>query len=149
MNKEAKMKNEVKPHVGLFATCLVDTMRPSIGHAAIHLLEEAGCRVSIPDSQTCCGQPGLNSGATDAARPLARQLIEQFEAFDYVVVPSGSCAGTIKMHYPELFNDDSKWRARAEALSDKTWELMSFLVEIMRYRPNGVTLDVTATYHDS
>jgi L-lactate dehydrogenase complex protein LldE len=143
------MNSESKPHVGLFATCLVDAMRPSIGHAAIHLLEDAGCRVSIPDTQTCCGQPGLNSGATDATRPLACQLIEQFEAFDYVVVPSGSCAGTLKMHYPELFDDEPAWQARARTLADKTWELMSFLVEVMRYRPNGVTLDIVATYHDS
>jgi len=79
------MNTSSKPHVGLFATCLVDAMRPSIGHASIKLLEDAGCTVSIPESQTCCGQPGLNSGATDAARVLAQQLIEQFEAFDYVV----------------------------------------------------------------
>ena len=143
------MNTSSKPHVGLFATCLVDAMRPSIGHASIKLLEDAGCTVSIPESQTCCGQPGLNSGATDAARVLAQQLIEQFEAFDYVVLPSGSCAGTLKMHYPELFDDDPAWHERAKSVADKTWELMSFLVEVMQYRPDNVSLDTVATYHDS
>lgn len=152
MNNASGARDQDKlpePHVGLFVTCLVDIMRPRIGHAAILLLEQAGCRVGIPDTQTCCGQPGLNSGATDAARPLARQLIEQFERFDYVVVPSGSCAGTIKVHYPELFDNEPKWQTRAISLADKTWELMSFLVEIMHYRPTGITLDTVATYHDS
>lgn len=137
------------PHVGLFATCLVDLVRPRVGHAAIRLLEQAGCRVSIPQAQTCCGQPGLNAGATVLAAPIARQLISQFEAFDYLVVPSGSCAGTVRLHYPELLGDDTAWRARAEALAGKTWELMSFLVEVMHYTPRDVTLEATAAYHDS
>jgi len=79
--------------VGLFVTCLVDLMRPAIGFCAIRLLEQAGCRVVVPDAQTCCGQPGFNSGATQAARVLARKLAREFEDVDYVVVPSGSCAG--------------------------------------------------------
>jgi len=81
--------------------------------------------------------------------PLARQLIEQFEAFDHVVIPSGSCAGTIKCHYPELLEHDPEWQRRAQALAGKTWELMSFLDEVMHYRPIGITLESTATYHDS
>lgn len=137
------------PHVGLFVTCLVNLVRPRVGHAAITLLEQAGCRVSIPAAQTCCGQPGLNAGATDAALPIARQLITQFESFDYVVVPSGSCAGTIKTHYAELFDAEPDWQARATALAEKTWELMSFLVEVRGFTPKGVSLDTTATYHDS
>ncbi|MFK7966809.1 MAG: heterodisulfide reductase-related iron-sulfur binding cluster, partial [Burkholderiaceae bacterium] len=119
------MTSQSKPNVGLFVTCLVDAMRPRIGHAAIHLLEQAGCQVHIPETQTCCGQPGLNSGATDPTLPIARQLIKQFEGFDYVVVPSGSCAGTIKHSYPELFATEPQWENRAKALADKTWELMS------------------------
>ncbi len=137
------------PRVGLFVTCLVDLVRPKIGFAAIKLLEQAGCTVEVPLTQTCCGQPGLNSGATDAAAGLACQLIEQFEPFDYVVVPSGSCAGTIKEHYPELFADDPVWLPRAEALAVKTWELTSFLTDVRGFRLKGVALNGTATYHDS
>jgi len=137
------------PHVGLFATCLVDLIRPQVGFAAITLLERAGCKVTVPEAQTCCGQPGMNAGATDAAVPLARQLIEQFERFDYLVVPSGSCAGTIKRHYPELLEADEPWRDRALALADRTWELMSFLVEVMHFRPTDIELSSSATYHDS
>ena len=90
------------PRVGLFATCLVDLFRPSIGFAAVKLLEDAGCIVEVP-SQTCCGQPAFNSGDKGHARALALQVIKAFEAFDYIVVPSGSCGGMIAKHYPELF----------------------------------------------
>ena len=101
--------------VGLFVTCLVDLMRPSIGMAALRLLEGAGCEVVVPRAQTCCGQPGYNSGDRDSALVLARKLLGEFEAFDYVVAPSGSCAGMIKTHFPDLFQGDVD-AARAAAL---------------------------------
>lgn len=138
-----------QPRVGLFVTCLVDLVRPQVGFAALKLLEQAGCNVEVPLSQTCCGQPAYNSGATDEAVALARQVIEQFEGFDYVVVPSGSCAGMIKVHYPELFAGDDAWHPRAQALAGKTWELMSFLADVRQFRPKGVALRTSATYHDS
>ena len=92
--------------VGLFVTCLIDLMRPRIGFAALRLLEAAGCEVVVPRAQTCCGQPGYNSGDRGSARALAAKVLDEFEGFDYVVVPSGSCGGMIRTHYPELFRDD-------------------------------------------
>jgi len=79
--------------VGLFVTCLVDLMRPRIGFAALKLLEHAGCEVIVPPTQTCCGQPGWNSGERASARALAEKLVGEFEACDVLVAPSGSCAG--------------------------------------------------------
>jgi L-lactate dehydrogenase complex protein LldE len=137
------------PRVGLFVTCLVDAIRPSIGFAAIQLLEEAGCTVEVPPAQTCCGQPAFNSGDTRHAAGLARQVVEVFEPYDYVVVPSGSCGGMIRQHYPEALADAPAWRARAEALGEKTYEITTFLADIRGYRPKGRTLRRTATYHDS
>ena len=100
-----------QPTVGLLVTCLVDSIRPEIGFATLKLLEDAGCRVSVPETQTCCGQPGLNSGAADESKPLAKAVIKAFRSFDYVVAPSGSCLGTVKTHYPELFKDEPEWLA--------------------------------------
>lgn len=120
-----------------------------MGFAALKLLEDAGCEVVVPEAQTCCGQPGFNAGATDAAADLARNVIQQFEPFDYLVVPSGSCAGMVKAHYRDVLADDPAWLPRAEALSAKTYELMSFLVDIRGYRLEGVSLDRSASYHDS
>ena len=138
-----------RPHVALLVTCLVDAIRPQIGFATVQLLEEAGCRVSVPRGQTCCGQPALNSGAHDVAADMARRTIAAFEGFDYVVVPSGSCGGTVRVGYPELLADDPAWAPRARALASRTHEVMSFLVDVRRWRPAGRSLAASATYHDS
>lgn len=135
--------------VGLFATCLVDLFRPSVGFATAKLLEEAGCRVVVPDSQTCCGQLAFNSGDRADARAIAREVIATFEPFDYVVVPSGSCGGMISHHYPELLRDDPDWGPRARRLAAKTYELMAFLVDVRGLEGVKAKLDATVTYHDS
>ncbi len=135
--------------VALFVTCLVDLMRPRIGFAAIRALEAAGCDVIVPDSQTCCGQPALNSGDRPHAAALAKQTIEALEPYEAIVVPSGSCAGTIRCHYPEIFEHDPVWLPRAQAVAGKTFEIMAYLDEVCGWRPEDVSLDATATYHDS
>lgn len=135
--------------VGLFITCLANTMRPSVGFAALHLLEEAGCTVDVPESQSCCGQPAFNSGDDEGTRNIAKQTITHFEDFDYVIVPSGSCAGMIKKNFTEVFKDDPEWLERAEHLASITYELLSFLVDICEFEPEGIALDGSYTYHDS
>jgi len=137
------------PRVGLFVTCLVDLFRPSVGFAAVKLLEAAGCAVEVPAAQTCCGQPGYNSGDRAAAAAIARQVIALFEPYDYVVVPSGSCGGMIKAHYPELLAEDAPWAHRAHHLAARTWELVSFLHDVRGLRRVDARFDGTATYHDS
>lgn len=138
------------PRVGLFVTCLIDLFRPSVGFAAVRLLEQAGCQVSVPRGQTCCGQPAYNSGDRADTRTIARQTIQQFEKFDYVVAPSGSCAGMIKVHYPRLFEDQPDWARRAQAVADKTYELISFLVDVRGMsQVEGARLEAKVTYHDS
>lgn len=137
------------PHVGLFATCLVDLMRPVVGFATVKLLEDAGCRVDVPRNQTCCGQPAYNSGDSADTRDIAKMVITTFEGYDYVVAPSGSCAGMIKDHYTEVLADDPSWLPRAEALGAKTHEIMSFLTDIMGVTATGAAFTGTVTYHDS
>src|SRR6267143_2547244 len=116
--------------VALLVTCLVDLFRPSVGFAAVRLLEQAGCTVEVPRAQTCCGQPAYNSGDRADAKAIARQVIAAFAGYDYVVAPSGSCAGMLRVHYPELFADEPAMRAGAEELAARTWELVSFLVDV-------------------
>lgn len=135
--------------VALFVTCLVDIMRPRIGFAAIRALEAAGCDVVVPQGQTCCGQPALNSGDRDHAVALAKQTIAALLPYAAIIVPSGSCAGTIRCHYPELFENDPAWLPRAQAVAAKTFEVMAYLDEVCGWKPDGVTLPATATYHDS
>ena len=136
------------PCVGLFVTCLVDTMRPSVGFAAVKLLEDAGCKVIVP-AQTCCGQPAYNSGDRADAQRLARQTIKAFANCDYVVAPSGSCGGTLVKHYPELFADDPDMGREALAFAAKTHELTSFLVDVLGVARVEARFPARATYHDS
>ena len=135
--------------VALLVTCLVDLFRPSVGFAAVKLLEEAGCAVEVPRVQTCCGQPAYNSGDRADAKTIARRVIETFAGYDYVVAPSGSCAGMVKVHYPELFADEPEMRARAEELASRTHELVSFLVDVRGMSTVAARWDRIATYHDS
>ncbi len=137
------------PRVGLFVTCLVDLFRPSVGFAAIKLIEQSGCRVEVPRGQTCCGQPAYNSGDKADTRAIARATIEAFEPYDYIVAPSGSCAGMLKMHYPDLFGDDPDMGPRAEAFADKVHELISFLVDERGVKNVEARYEGKVTYHDS
>jgi L-lactate dehydrogenase complex protein LldE len=136
------------PRVALFVTCLVDLMRPSVGFAAVKLLEEAGCTVEVP-VQTCCGQPAYNSGDRGTTRDLAMRMIETFRGYDYVVAPSGSCAGMIRTHYPELFADDPNWLPKAHALGARTYELTAFLVDVLGVTGVDAAFDGVVTYHDA
>jgi L-lactate dehydrogenase complex protein LldE len=123
-------------------------MRPAIGFAAAKLLEDAGCIVEVP-VQTCCGQPAFNSGDRETSKSIALQMIRAFEPFDYIVVPSGSCGGMIKAHYPELFAGDPNLAGRANALAAKTYELVSFLTDILGVTRVTSDFSGTVTYHDS
>lgn len=138
-----------RPRIGLFVTCLVDLMRPSVGFAAVRLLERAGCDVHVPAAQTCCGQPAWNSGADRDAAAIARQVIEAFEGFDYVVAPSGSCAGMIRVHYPEALATDLSYASRARALAGKTYELAQFLMNVRGVTSVNVHRYERICYHDS
>lgn len=135
--------------VGLLVTCLVDLFRPSVGFAAVALLQRAGCTVEVPRAQTCCGQPAYNSGDRDDARTIARQVIAAFAGYDYVVAPSGSCAGMVKVHYPELFAEDPLVLTEAEALAARTYELVSFLVDVCGMTDVAARWGKRVTYHDA
>jgi L-lactate dehydrogenase complex protein LldE len=143
------LPDPAKPRIGLFVTCLVDLFRPSVGFAAIKLLEQAGCSVEVPGLQTCCGQPAYNSGDRADARAIAKQTIALFEGYDHVVAPSGSCAGMIREHYPGLLREEKPWAARAQALAKRTHELVAFLHDVRGLRKVDARWAARATYHDS
>jgi L-lactate dehydrogenase complex protein LldE len=135
--------------VALFVTCLVDLFRPSVGFAAVKLLEEAGCAVEVPAAQVCCGQPAYNSGDRKTTRAIAAQVIDAFEGYDAVVAPSGSCGGMLSHHYPGLFDDDPAMKLKAENLAERSYELMAFLVDVLGVKKVTARYDGAVTYHDS
>lgn len=140
--------SEQGPRVALLVGCLVDAFRPDVGFAAIELLEQAGCRVTVPVDQTCCGQPAWNSGDPEGARRLARRMIDMLAGHDHVVLPSGSCAAMIR-DYPRLFTDEPENLAIAQDLARRTFELTSFLVDVMDFSAVQARFEGCATYHDS
>lgn len=139
--------------VGLFVTCLVDMMRPEIGFSVLKLLEKAGYEVMVPEAQTCCGQPAYNSGERAVARDLAEKFVREFEMFDYVVVPSGSCGGMIVHHYGDLLRDDPELNGRFQRLRERVFELTDFLTNVARIDTRDDAFDSAfagrVTYHDS
>lgn len=152
---EQQPKRPDRPRVGLFVTCLVNQFRPSVAWSSLDLLEAAGCEVHVPQAQTCCGQPAFNSGDEAAALPVALTVLDAFVGYDYVVAPSGSCAGMIRCHLPELVAKGCPERAEeAKELAARCYELTSFLVDVMDWQPGGdegaLALEGQAlAYHDS
>ncbi|MEM7071608.1 MAG: (Fe-S)-binding protein [Pseudomonadota bacterium] len=146
-------QNNKKPIVGIFVTCLIDLFRPQIAIATCQLLEQAGCRVIVPKTQSCCGQVNYNSGDFKGAAAITKPLLKAFEDVDYVVSPSGSCCAMIKHHLSELFSDETL-KIQAQTLAKKTFELSSFLVDILHFSFTHTASkqhkkQYRYTYHDS
>ena len=134
-------------NVALFATCLGDQFYADACSDAVRLLRYAGVEVDVPQSQTCCGQPAYNAGRKPEAIRMAHQTLDTFDGADYVVLPSGSCAGMIRCFYPDLMNNDLE---RAQSLADRTYELSHFLVEVLGIQDLGSGLTgKRIAYHHS
>ncbi len=135
--------------VSLFVTCLVDQFFPEVGMSAVSVLRRLGVEVDFPPEQTCCGQPAFNSGFSSEARELAKRFIGIFENSEYVVAPSGSCTGMVRVFYPELFKDDPDWRKRAELLASRTYELTEFLANVLGVEDVGAAYQGKVALHQS
>ena len=135
--------------VALFVTCLVDGVFPDVGKATVRLLERLGVHVDVPMAQTCCGQMHMNTGYPRLALPLVRSYAEAFAAYDAVVTPSGSCAGSIRHQHPELAErfGDADVIPLARQSAAKTYELSEFLVDVLQVEDVGATFPHRVTYH--
>ena len=131
-----------------FGTCLVDLFYPDAGMAGIELLQAQGLRVVFPQGQSCCGQPAYNCGHRDDSRKVARAQLDLFPEDWPIVVPSGSCAGMMKTHYPDLFKGDPD-QAKAENVAGRVWELTQFLVQVLDVRLEDKGDPVRITWHAS
>lgn len=134
--------------VYFYATCLVDLFYPEVGLAGIQLLEREGIEVIFPQHQSCCGQPAYTSGLNGQARTVAASQLELFPENWPVVVPSGSCAGMLRKHYPRLFAGTGL-AEQAEQLAGRTWELTDFLLHVCRIRLQDHGEPVKVAVHTS
>jgi len=135
--------------VYFFATCVVDQFHPQAGLDAIRLLEREGIAVHFPADQTCCGQPAYTSGFPEQARAVAAQQLDLFPEPWPVVIPSGSCAGMMRHHYPTLFADDPVRLPQAQALAERVFEFTEFLVQVLHYQPQDVGAPCSIALHTS
>lgn len=155
------MASESPVSVSLFFTCLADAFAPQVCFAAAAVLERFGARVSVPLSQTCCGQPAFNSGNRKEARAMAARFLRTFAGHgrrrgeavpddgEYIVTPSGSCAAMVRHMYPVLFRDEPKMLALARRVGERTFELTEFLVDVLGVTDPGSSFRGKVTYHDS
>jgi len=146
------LTQKAKPKADLFVTCIVDQLYPEVGVSVVRVLRRLGVAVGFPKDQTCCGQPVYNAGFTQEALKLAKRVLEQFKDSEYVVVPSGSCAATIRVYYLELFADIPSLLPEAKALAAKTYEFSEFLVKVLGVEDAaacGANHQGTAAFHPS
>lgn len=135
--------------VSLFATCICDTLKSDVAKNTVLLLEQLGCRVHFPEAQSCCSQPSINSGYVEGSKSSLKSLITAMEVNDYpIVCPAGSCAAMIQS-YPKLLASEPEWFARAQRVSDRTFELCQFLVHQLDISQITARLPGTAVYHPS
>jgi len=135
--------------VALFVTCLADTLFPQAGRATVALLERLGHRVDFPAAQTCCGQMHVNTGYQRQAMPLIRRFADTFAGYEAIVVPSGSCAGSVRHQHAMVarrFGDD-ELAERAEDVAARTFELSAFLTDVLGLDDVGAYYPHRVTYH--
>jgi len=135
--------------IAVFATCLVDGLFPDVGKATIRVLRRLGHAVELPLQQTCCGQMHVNSGYPKAALPLVRSYVDTFAGFDAVVVPSGSCTGSIRHQHEQVAEEfgNASLQSDAASLAGRTYELSEFLVDVLGVTDVGAYFPHAVTYH--
>ncbi|MHA7880784.1 MAG: (Fe-S)-binding protein [Saccharospirillum sp.] len=148
MNTAIKIYPPKPEQVYLFGTCLVDLFYPEAGMAGVKLLEREGVRVHYPQDQTCCGQPAYTSGRTDDARAVATHQLGLFQQPWPIVVPSGSCAGMMRKHYPRLFAG-TEHEALANDIASRVYELSEFLLHVCRLSLTDLGAPVDVALHTS
>jgi L-lactate dehydrogenase complex protein LldE len=134
--------------VYFFGTCLVDLLFPRTGLCAMRLLAREGIRVIYPQKQTCCGQPAYNSGYRDEARAVAVAQLDALPVDIPVVVPSASCAGMLRVHYPQLFAGSTD-EPRALALAGRVYEFAEFLIRVLDLHPVDLGPPLQVALHNS
>lgn len=135
--------------INFYVTCLGDALKAKMARDTVLLLEQLGCKVFFPEKQGCCGQPALNSGYVDGAKPAMKSLIEALEENDYPIVsPAGSCTYAIK-NYAGYLSDEPEWARRAQAVADRMQDLTSFIVDVLGVVDVGARLPGKAVYHPS
>lgn len=135
--------------VAIFATCFNDTMFPDAPKATVRLLRRLGVDVEFPPGQTCCGQMFTNTGYAPDALGLVKQYVELFSRYDHVVLPSGSCTGSIREqhHMIAVRSGDTGLTREVSTIAPRALELSEFLVDVLGVEDVGASFPHSVTYH--
>ncbi|GAA4951863.1 (Fe-S)-binding protein [Actinoplanes utahensis] len=135
--------------IAFFATCLADTLFPEAAKATVRLLERLGHEVVFPPQQTCCGQMHINTGYQKEALPLIKRYAKTFDPYDVIVVPSGSCAGSIRHQHAMVASAHGEPgpAARSESVAARTYELSELLIDVLQVEDVGAYYPHRVTYH--
>ncbi len=135
--------------IGLFVTCLVDALFPSVGRATVTVLERLGHEVTFPQEQTCCGQMHINTGYQKTALALIARQADVFADCEVVVAPSGSCVGSVRHQHEAVARrlGEPALAERSAAVAARTYELSELLVDVLGVEDVGATYEHTVTYH--
>lgn len=134
--------------VYFFGTCVIDIFMPNAGMDAMTLLEQQGIRVHYPQAQSCCGQPAYSSGRPKESFSVAKEQLDLFPESWPIVVPSGSCGGMMKHHWPELFKNTA-YEQQALEVSGRIYEWSRFLVDVLHYQPHDTGAPIKVAVHTS
>ena len=135
--------------VALMLTCINDALFPETGKAVVRLLRRLGVEVDFPTGQTCCGQPMINTGYLEEAVPVVRQWVSAFQGYDAVVVPSGSCAGSVRHQHGIVArrSGDTELQQAVAETGPHAYELTEFLVDVLGVEDVGAYFPHRVTYH--
>jgi L-lactate dehydrogenase complex protein LldE len=135
--------------VALMVTCINDVLHPGVGRATVALLRRLGVDVAFPATQTCCGQPMVNTGYLAEAVPVVRNFVTAFEGYDAVVAPSGSCAGCARHQHQMVArrSGDRGLESAVAEVSPRVFELSEYLVDVLGVTDVGAYYPHTVTYH--
>jgi L-lactate dehydrogenase complex protein LldE len=134
--------------VQLFIPCFIDQLYPKVAFNTVKVLEKAGCTVKYNTQQTCCGQPAFNAGFWGESKDVCTKFVQDFDAADYIVSPSASCAGFVRNNYGKLFENNA-FQSPAKKVSSQIFELSEFLVKILGITDLGASFNGKVTFHDS
>jgi L-lactate dehydrogenase complex protein LldE len=148
LEKSARDSSRLRVKISLFIPCFVDQLAPEVGLDTVRVLRRLGYDVDFPKDQTCCGQPGFNTGYWNDAKPLAERFLKVFDSAEVVICPSGSCTTMVRNFYPQLLAD-SPMREKALDVGRRVFEFSEFLSKVAKVTDVGASFPHRVTYHDA
>ena len=114
--------------VQLFIPLVVDQCAPELGFQVIKLLENIGCEVIVPSSQTSSGEELYSKGYWLDSREIAEKFLNDFDSSLPIIVPSVEASSFIKHQMGDLLANSSLHH-KYKDIAAQVYELSEFLAD--------------------